>query len=79
MSTPEGQRRAARMRTVRLGAGARTTLRHGLGSPILFAIVYTSLASAIFFSLGVVTDHAAGLTPVVFLIAAIMFGLTAMT
>ncbi len=40
------------MRAVELGAGARTTLRHGLGSPILFAIVYTSLASAIFFSLG---------------------------
>ncbi len=73
------QRRAAHMRAIELGAGARTTLRHGLGSPILFAIVYTSLASAVFFSLGVVTDHAAGLTPVVFLIAAIMFGLTAMT
>jgi basic amino acid/polyamine antiporter, APA family len=60
-------------------AHARVTLRHSLGSPILFAIVYTSLASAVFFSLGLVTDHAAGLTPVVFLIAAIMFGLTAMT
>ena len=41
MSTPEGQRRAARMRAVELGEGARTTLRHGLGSPILFAFVYT--------------------------------------
>jgi APA family basic amino acid/polyamine antiporter len=58
---------------------ARTTLRHSLGSPILFAVVYTSLASAVFFSLGVVADHALGLTPVVFLIAAVMFGVTAMT
>jgi basic amino acid/polyamine antiporter, APA family len=57
----------------------RRSLRHSLGSPILFAIVYTSLASAVFFSLGVVADHAVGLTPVVFLIAAVMFGLTAMT
>jgi basic amino acid/polyamine antiporter, APA family len=66
-------------RSPEIAAHARVTLRHGLGSPILFAIVYTSLASAVFFSLGLVTDHAAGLTPVVFLIAAVMFGLTAMT
>lgn len=70
---------AAHMRAVELGAGARTTLRHSLGSPILFAVVYMSLASAVFFSLGVVADHAVGLTPVVFLIAAVMFGVTAMT
>lgn len=61
------------------GHPARRSLRHSLGSPILFAIVYTSLASAVFFSLGVVTDHAVGLTPVVFLVAAVMFGLTALT
>jgi basic amino acid/polyamine antiporter, APA family len=58
---------------------ARRSLRHSLGSPILFAIVYTSLASAVFFSLGVVADHAVGLTPIVFLAAAVMFGLTALT
>jgi APA family basic amino acid/polyamine antiporter len=66
-------------RAAELGESARTTLRHSLGSPILFAVVYTSLASAVFFSLGVVADHALGLTPVVFLIAAVMFGVTAMT
>jgi basic amino acid/polyamine antiporter, APA family len=58
---------------------ARRSLRHSLGSPILFAIVYTSLASTVFFSLGVVADHAVGLTPLVFLVAAVMFGLTALT
>jgi APA family basic amino acid/polyamine antiporter len=42
-------------------------------------MVYTSLASAVFFSLGVVADHALGLTPIVFLLAAGMFGLTAMS
>lgn len=66
-------------RAAELTESARTTLRHSLGSPILFAVVYTSLASAVFFSLGVVADHAFGLTPVVFLIAAVMFGVTAMT
>jgi APA family basic amino acid/polyamine antiporter len=71
--------RLAHQRAAELGARGRTTLRHSLGSPILFAVVYTSLASAVFFSLGVVADHALGLTPVVFLIAAVMFGVTAMT
>ncbi len=54
-------------------------LRHTVGSPLLFAIVYTALASAIYFALGVIAGHALGLTPVVFLVAAVMFALTAMT
>jgi basic amino acid/polyamine antiporter, APA family len=62
-----------------LSARSQATLSRSLGSPILFAIVYTSLASAVFFSLGVVADNALGLTPLVFLIAAGVFGLTALT
>ncbi len=54
-------------------------LRRSIGSPRLFAIIYTSLASAIYFSLGVIAGHALGLTPVVFLIAAVMFTVTALT
>ncbi len=54
-------------------------IRRGLGSPALFAIVWTSLASAVYFSLGVVAGHALGLTPLVFLLAGVMFVLTAMT
>jgi APA family basic amino acid/polyamine antiporter len=54
-------------------------LGRGLGQPALFAIVYTAVASAIYFSLGVVADHALGLTPVVFLVAGIFFLLAAMT
>ena len=77
--TPGEPAAGGHARAPEMAAHARVTLRHSLGSPILFAIVYTSLASAVFFSLGLVTDHAAGLTPVVFLIAAVMFGLTAMT
>jgi APA family basic amino acid/polyamine antiporter len=53
--------------------------RRGLGSPTLFAIVYTSVASAIYFSLGVVAGHALGLTPFVFLAAGLYFVLNAMT
>jgi basic amino acid/polyamine antiporter, APA family len=58
---------------------SRVILRQSVGSPILFTIVYASLASAVYFSMGVVAGHALGLTPVVFLAAAGMFGLTAMT
>jgi APA family basic amino acid/polyamine antiporter len=50
-----------------------------LGSPALFAIVWTSLASAIYFSLGIVAENALGLTPVVFLATGVFFVLTAMT
>jgi APA family basic amino acid/polyamine antiporter len=66
-------------RSAELTAWSMAQLNRSIGSPLLFAIVYTSLASAVFFSLGVITDHALGLTPLVFLLAAVMFGLTALT
>jgi basic amino acid/polyamine antiporter, APA family len=62
-----------------LAARSRVIVRRSIGSPILFAIVYSSLASAIYFSLGVIAGHALGLTPLVFLVAALLFTLTAMT
>jgi APA family basic amino acid/polyamine antiporter len=60
-------------------ANARVIVRRSIGSPILFTVVYSSLASAIYFSLGVIAGHALGLTPLVFLVAAVMFAVTAMT
>src|ERR671917_737194 len=57
----------------------RPISRRSLGSPTLFAIVYTSVASAIYFALGVVGENALGLTPVVFLVAAGFFVVTTMT
>jgi basic amino acid/polyamine antiporter, APA family len=45
----------------------------------LFAVVYTASVSSVYFALGVVAHHANGLTPVVFLIAGLFFGLAAMT
>jgi APA family basic amino acid/polyamine antiporter len=53
--------------------------RRGLGQPALFTIVYTTVAAAIYFSLGVVADHALGVTPFVYLVAGIFFALAAMT
>ncbi|HEY4897023.1 MAG TPA: amino acid permease [Solirubrobacteraceae bacterium] len=62
-----------------LAARSRVIVRRSIGSPMLFTIIYSSLASAIYFSLGVIAGHALGLTPVVFLVAALLFTLTAMT
>jgi APA family basic amino acid/polyamine antiporter len=53
--------------------------RRGLGQPALFAIIYTSVASAIYFSLGVVASRALGLTPVVYVLAGIFFALACTT
>src|SRR3954470_15099612 len=53
--------------------------RRGLGSPTLFAIVYTSVASAIYFSVGVIAGRALGMTPFVFLAAGLFFVLAVMT
>jgi APA family basic amino acid/polyamine antiporter len=53
--------------------------RRGLGQPALFAIVYTSVASTIYFSVGVVAGRALGLTPAIYLLAGIFFALACMT
>jgi basic amino acid/polyamine antiporter, APA family len=53
--------------------------RRGLGQPALFAIIYISVASAIYFSLGVVAARALGLTPVVYVLAGIFFALACTT
>ncbi len=61
-------------------AGGRApALRRSLGWWTLFAIVYAAVASSIYFSLGVIADHALGLTPFVFLLAGVFFLLAAMT
>jgi APA family basic amino acid/polyamine antiporter len=70
----EGHRAASE-----LAASTRVIARRSVGSPLLFTIVYSSLASAIYFSLGVISGHALGLTPVVFLVSAVVFTVTAMT
>jgi basic amino acid/polyamine antiporter, APA family len=62
-----------------LASRSRGIARRSIGSPILFTIVYSSLASAIYFSLGVIAGHALGLTPLVFLVAAVVYTVTAMT
>jgi basic amino acid/polyamine antiporter, APA family len=77
----EGERtgRSAAGPGAEIAARSRVIARRSLGSPILFTVSYSSLVSAIYFSLGVIAGHALGLTPLVFLFAALLYGVTAMT
>ena len=72
---PDGRRAGRLTGTER----AEALLARGLGEPALFAITLSAIVSSIFFSLGVVADDALGLTPVVFLLAAVFFVITMAT
>ena len=50
-----------------------------VGSPVLFSVLYTILAGAIYFVLGVVAGYALGLTPVIFVLAGVIYLLAAMS
>ncbi len=77
--TPTGTGEGPSSELAEIAARSRVIVRRSIGSPILFTIVYSSLASAIYFSLGVIAGHALGLTPLVFLVAAVLYTVTAMT
>ena len=61
----------------------RRRQQHGLervlGAPALFATAYGNVGSSIYYALGVTAVFALGLTPVVFLIAGVIFAATAAT
>ena len=65
--------------TRELEARADRRLRRTLGSPALFSLVYSTLAAALYYSVGVVAERSLGLTPFVFLAAALFFLLCALT
>jgi basic amino acid/polyamine antiporter, APA family len=50
-----------------------------LGVPSLFAAAYSAVGFSIYFALGVVADKGLGLTPLIFLAAGLLFGLTTLT
>lgn len=50
-----------------------------LGAPALFATVYGNVGSSIYYALGVTAVFALGLTPLVFVIAGLIFACTTMT
>ena len=54
-------------------------LERVLGTPALFATAYGNVGSSIYYALGLTAVYALGLTPLVFLIAGIVFAMTAAT
>ena len=54
-------------------------LQRGLGFPWLFAAAYSAVGFSIYFALGVVADRGLGLTPLIFLAAGLLFGLTTLS
>jgi basic amino acid/polyamine antiporter, APA family len=58
---------------------AFVTIQRRLGAPRLFATAYSTVGSSIYFALGVVAAYALGLTPLVFLVAGLLFVLTTLT
>ena len=58
---------------------ARPLLQRGLGAPGLFVAVYSVVGFSIYFALGVVADRGLGLTPLIFLVAGLLFVLSALS
>src|SRR2546421_4589063 len=61
------------------GSRTEAAFRRPLGSPALFSVVYSTVAAALYYALGVVADHSLGLTPFVFGAAAVFFVLAVLT
>jgi APA family basic amino acid/polyamine antiporter len=61
------------------GEDQPTVLMRAVGVPWLFAVIYSTVGFSIYFALGVVADRGLGLTPVIFLIAGLLFVLTTLT
>ena len=53
-------------------------LERVLGTPALFATAYGNVGSSIYYALGLVAGIALGLTPLVFVISGLIFGLVIM-
>jgi basic amino acid/polyamine antiporter, APA family len=59
--------------------GSPDRLKRGLGVPWLFSAAYSAVGFSIYFALGVVADRGLGLTPLIFLAAGLLFGLTTLS
>lgn len=79
MSTPEGPARGDGNPSRPQEPRSQPVLMRGLGVPALFAAAYSAVGFSIYFALGVVADRGLGLTPLIFLAAGLLFGLTTLT
>ena len=79
MSAPEGDGAQSHGRRQQLAQRSRRRIERGTGVPWLFAAAYSAVGFSIYFALGVVADRGLGLTPLIFLAAGLLFGLTTLT
>ena len=70
---------AAAEQPPRRGRRREQRLDRVLGTPALFATAYGNVGSSIYYALGVTAVFALGLTPLVFVIAGVIFAATALT
>jgi basic amino acid/polyamine antiporter, APA family len=75
--SPVASRARSQIRRGSERAGER--IARGLGEPALFAILLSAVVSALFFSLGVVSGDALGLTPIVYVVAGLFLIVTIAT
>jgi basic amino acid/polyamine antiporter, APA family len=54
-------------------------LQRLLGAPFLYAAASSAVGFSLYFSIGVVADRGLGLTPVIFLVAGLMFAITSLS
>jgi APA family basic amino acid/polyamine antiporter len=61
------------------GPEPKRLIQRGLGVPGLFVAVYSVVGFSIYFALGVVADRGLGLTPLIFLVAGLLFVLATLS
>jgi basic amino acid/polyamine antiporter, APA family len=54
-------------------------LRRLIGVPFLYAVASSAVGFSLYFSIGVVADRGLGLTPLIFLVAGLMFAITSLS
>ena len=54
-------------------------LQRPLGAPFLYAVASSAVGFSLYFSIGVVADRGLGLTPLVFLVAGLLFAITSLS
>jgi APA family basic amino acid/polyamine antiporter len=54
-------------------------LKRLLGAPFLYAVGSSAVGASLYFSIGVVADRGLGLTPLIFLVAGLMFAITSLS
>src|ERR671935_1498825 len=78
-SPPQAESDGGRPRASRRRRRQQSGLERVLGSPALFATAYGNVGSSIYYALGVTAAFALGLTPLIFVVAGVIYIATSLT